>query len=158
MSDIITGATIGVGAKILNKVLDKIPFQRKNTPPKQTLKFVVQPRGAWWHMGAMGANKKPAMQVVCELHATNITSQQVIITTAFIRKPKTEVVLPLVKHPTDNVYGGHPVLPNSTTKLSLSFWVQPPAHKENKTFKTTVVVKDQFGNEHKIKGVEFKYR
>jgi hypothetical protein len=151
-------AAIGAAGKILEKIVDKLPLKRKNAPPKQTLRLVLQPRGAWWHMGAVDADKKPAMQVVCKWHVTNITTEQVVITTAFINKPKTEVILPLVKHPAENVYGGYPVLPKSTTELALDFWVQPPKCKEGETFKADVIVKDQFGNQHKIKGVEFKYR
>lgn len=158
MTDPVTGALIGAGSKFLDKILDKVPFQRKNAPPRKTLKLVLRPRGAWWHMGAVGNEKKPAMQVVSEWYVTNITSQRVVITTAFIKKPKTEAVLPLIKHPVQNVYGGYPVLPNSTTELSLDFWVQPPRCKEGETFKADVVIKDQFDNEHKIKNVEFKYR
>lgn len=149
-------AIIGVLGKILLKILDKLPFQRKDALPKQTLKLVLQPRGAWWHMGSV--NHSPAMQIVCEWHATNLTKIPVVVTTAFIKKPKTEANHPMVKHPYKNVVGNYRIQPNDTTKLMLDFWIATPLRKEGETFKATVIVKDQFGNEHRIKDVEFKYR
>lgn len=107
----------------------------------------------------MGLSKdKPAMQVVSQWYATNITTEQVVVTNGFIRKPKTETVMPLIKHPNSNVFGRYPILPRKTTQLMLDFWIQPPLHKEGESFKADVVILDQFGNEHEIKNVEFKYR
>ena len=147
---------IGAFSKIFVKILEKLPFQRKNAPPKRTLRLVLQPRGAWWHMGSVG--QKPAMQVVCEWHATNLTDGPIVITTAFIKKPRTEATHPLVRHPYKNVFGSYRVQAKDTTKLILDFWVEPPVRKEGEAFKATVIVKDQFDNEHRIKDVEFKYR
>lgn len=149
-------AIIGALGNIVVKVVDKLPFTKKSTVPKQTLKFVLQPRGAWWHMGSVDG--APAMQTVCEWHATNITNEPIVITTAFIKKPKTEAMYPMTKHPRENAYGSYRVSPRDTTKLVLDFWINPPMRKEGEGFKATIVIKDQFNNEHKIKGVEFKYR
>jgi hypothetical protein len=147
---------IGAAGNILIKIVDKLPFKRKDSLPKRTLKLVLRPRGAWWHMGSV--NKRPAMQVVCEWHVTNITSLPIIVTTAFIKKPKTETTLPLVQHPYKNVLGSYRISPKDTTLLMLDFWVEPPTCEEGEIFKATIVVKDQFNNEHQVKGVEFNYR
>jgi hypothetical protein len=146
---------IGAAGSIMVKILDKIPFRRKSLP-RQTLKLVLTPRGAWWHMGS--SNGEPAMQVVCEWHVTNITNEPIIVTTAFVKKPKTETILPLTKHPRDNVYGSYRIRPKDTTKLVLDFWISPTVRKERDDFKATIIVKDQFNNEYKVKGVVFKYR
>ena len=145
-------------SKFLGWLLDRLPGKKTNDPsiPNQTLRLVLQPRGAWWHMGL--SKDKSAMQVVSQWYATNITTEQVIITNGFIRKPKTETVVPLIKHPNSNVFGGYPILPKKTTQLMLDFWIQPPLCKEGESFKADVIAVDQFGNEHKIKNVEFKYR
>lgn len=151
-------ALISAVGAILVKLLDKLTFKRNDTLPKQTLKLVLQPHGAWWHMGAAGAEGKPAMQIVCDWHATNITSEKIIVTTAFIKRPRTEVAIPLVRHPHENIFGNYPIMPNSTSDLSLDFWIQAPVCKEGMPFKAMILVKDQFDNEHKIKDVVFEYR
>ena len=148
-------AIAGTVGNILIKILDKIPFRRKSLP-RQTLKLVLAPRGACWHMGS--SNDEPAMQVVCEWHATNITNEPIVVTTAFVKKPKTETIIPLTKHPHDNVYGSYRIRPKDTTKLMLDFWITPPVRKEREDFRATIIVKDQFDNKHEVKGVEFKYR
>lgn len=148
-----------VSGGVFAAIINKLPrFQRKRETPQKTLRFVLQPRGAWWHMGAMGQDKKPAMQVVGEWYVTNLASEPIVVTTAYIKRPRTEAILPLLRHPQRNVYGGYPVNPKGTTKLTLDFWVQPTKRKANEDFKARVVVQDQFGNKHKLGKVTFKYR
>lgn len=148
-----------LGSSVLVAIINKLPpFQRKRMTPKKTLKFVLQQRGAWWGMGAMGQGKEPAMQVVGEWYVTNFTNEPVVVTTAHIKRPRTEATLPLLRHPQRNAYGGYPVAPKGTTKLTLDFWVQPPKLKANKDFKARIVVQDQFGNKHKLGKITFKYR
>jgi len=146
---------IGVAGNVLIKILDKFSFQHKGVP-RHTLRLVLIPRGAWWHMGS--SDGKPAMQIVCEWHVTNVTDIPIVVTTAFVKKPRAEATLPLVRHPRDNVFGSYRIAPKDTTRLALDFWVAPPACNEDETFKATIIVKDQFGNEHKVRSVEFKYR
>lgn len=149
---------IGAVSSLLGKIIDKIPFQRKNAIPRSTLKLVLQPRGAWWHMGSMGQDKKPAMQVVSRWYATNTTDRPIVVTTAFIKKPRIEAVLPLTQHPQRNVFGGYPIPPKSTSELALDFWVQPPKREADEDFEVRIIVLDQFGNEHKTKKITFKYQ
>lgn len=145
----------GLVIKPLMWLVDKMPGKKEKVP-SQTLKFVLQPQGAWWHMG--GKDSNPAMQIHADYYATNITSGQVFVTIAFIKKPKAET-RPHVQHPTGNIFGSrYPILPGQTTELSLSFFVKPPARKEGESFKTDILVLDQYGNEHRIKNVEFPYQ
>ncbi len=145
-------------SKLLIWLLDRLPGKKTNDPnvPNQTLRLVLQPRGAWWHMGLR--NNKPVMQILAQWYVTNITTEPVIVTNGFIKKPKTETTLTLIKHPNKNVFGGFPILPRRTTQLMLDFWIQPPIYKENKSFKADIIIVDQFGNKHKVKNIEFKYK
>jgi len=51
---------------------------------------------------------------------------------------------------------GYPILPERTSEVSASFWIQPPVRKEGEDFEATVVLVDQLGNKHKVKNVFFR--
>jgi hypothetical protein len=136
------------------------PFIARRRPrvARETIRVVVaHPRENWWGMGSQ--NKQPAMQVHGHLHVTNITEEPVhLLTTRIIRprKARTEGML-LVRHPEQDIYGSYLIVPKGTTDVSLDFWIQPPILKEGKDFELTIVLVDQFGNEHKVRLV-FKGR
>jgi hypothetical protein len=56
------------------------------------------------------------------------------------------------------MFGHYSIPPGATTELSADFWVTPPICKEGEDFKAAVSVVDQFGNEHKVKGIVFRGR
>lgn len=94
------------------------------------------------------------MQVVGRWHVTNITGDNVRLLGARILKPKTEGHV-LTRHPHENIFGSYPILPGETTEVDSDFWVIPPMRKEGEDLKVSVVLIDQYGNEHKIKNVVF---
>jgi len=120
--------------------------------PRETIRILPQMRGCWWGNGSVAG--KPAMQVVGRWHVTNITGDNVRLLGARLLKPKTEGHV-LTRHPQENIYGSYPILPGETTEVDSDFWVIPPMRKEGEDFKTSVVLIDQYGNEHKIKNVIF---
>lgn len=121
--------------------------------PRETVRVLPQVGSCWWGEGKVG--DRPAMQVVGGWHVTNITGNPVRLLAARISRPRTEGYL-LARHPEENVYGSYPILPGQTTEVSSDFWVIPPVRKVGEDFKATVILTDQYGNEHKIKNVAFK--
>ena len=121
--------------------------------PRQTLRILAQTRGCWWHMGSVA--DKPAMQVVADWHITNITEGPVYLLKARIAKPLTEGSV-FTRHPKQDVYGRYPILPRATTEARSDFWITPPVRNVGENFKTTVVLTDQYGNDHKLKNVIFR--
>jgi len=95
------------------------------------------------------------MQVVGRWHVTSITGDNVRLLAAKISKPKTDGHV-LTRHPNENLFGSYPILPGETTEVSSDFWILPPVCKEGEDFRTSVILVDQCGNEHKIKNVVFK--
>jgi hypothetical protein len=61
-----------------------------------------------------------------------------------------------IRDPKDNIFGRYPILPGATTEVCTDFIVKPPILEEGQDFKTTVILIDQLGNEHKVKNVVFK--
>lgn len=119
--------------------------------PRETIRVVTHARENWWGMGSK--NKEPAMQVSGHLNVTNITDEPVrLLATRIVspRKARTDGML-FIRHPEKDIYGSYPIIPKGTTEVSLDFWVQPPILGEAKNLKTTVILVDQFGNEHKVK-------
>src|SRR5713226_9342507 len=121
--------------------------------PRETIRIVPRYRGLMWYMGSI--NRQPAMQVEGKWAVTNITDRDVILVKAYVDRKRTEGHV-LVKHPHENVFGGYPILPGTTTDVSTGFWIQPPICKEGRDFRTTVILVDQFGNEHSVKNAVFK--
>lgn len=127
-----------------------------DVPPRTMVLIPAsRPNALWWHMGAMG--DKPAMQIVGELHITNISKYGVFVMGAKLRKPKA-VGYAMVRSQESNMYGTKHVVPEgAVSDLTFDFFVQPPVCEKGKPFKSDVAIIDQFGNEHWIKGLEFPY-
>ncbi len=129
-------------------------IERCRSPvPRQTLRILAQTRGCWWHMGSMA--DKPAMQVVADWHITNITGDPVYLLKARIVNPFTEGHV-FTRHCKQNVYGHYPILPRATTEARSDFWIIPPVRNIGEDLKATVVLTDQYGNDHKVKNVFFR--
>ncbi len=124
--------------------------------PKRTLALVAKGTGheIWWHMGKVGED--PAMQIVAHFTATNISKFGVLPISAKMKKPKYFGHVMAWK-PDENIYGSYIIPKGVITELNVDFWISPPVKKEGEMFKADIAIIDQFGNEHWIKGVEFRY-
>ena len=122
--------------------------------PNTSFRFVVKSTETFWHLGNRG--NEPSMQVILRCSVTNITNGYAKIVECVVKAKNVEHVLPSLinngKASLDCTF-----LPRSTSRLDLHFWITPPACKIGETFKTDIIFIDQFGNEHKLKRVEFKY-
>ncbi|MDP3043049.1 MAG: hypothetical protein Q8N21_01470 [bacterium] len=143
------------------KVIRLWHFFTRHKPyvPRETIRVVRHRRGNWWNLGKM--NKKPAMQINGHLYATNISDNNVRVLSVEIINPKkarkncvrNDV---LTRHSRNNIYGSYELIPNLTSEISIDFWIQPLIISEEKDLKLTIVLTDQFGNRHKVKGLLFE--
>src|SRR5262249_46690167 len=116
---------------------------------------VSQGNALWWHMGSQGG--QPAMQIVGDLNVTNISKYGVFVMGARLRKPRA-TGWAIVRGKDSDVYGTrHPIPAGSVSDLRFSFFVQPAVEREGKPFRAAVAIVDQFGNEHWLKGLKFRY-
>lgn len=124
--------------------------------PKKTV--VVLPKAGssstWWHMGS--SSGKPAMQIVGDFTVTNLTKFNILLCVAKMKNPKILGSV-LVKDFNSNYHGSYMIPGGGTTDMSFNFWIMPPLRKENESFVADVAILDQFGNEHWIKKIKFKY-
>jgi hypothetical protein len=126
--------------------------------PKKTLILMPasQPNALWWHMGSRG--DRPAMQIVGDLNATNISRYCVSVMGAKLRKPRAIGDALVSAHDDSGIYSTKNIIPQrGVSDLRFSFFVQPPVCEKGKPFKADVAIIDQFGNEHWLKGLEFQY-
>jgi len=166
--NVIIGIIVGVGTILgfvtgfFSKVLNWIKNKIKKEPnvfdiPKKTIIIVPIPysNATWWHMGS--SRDKPAMQIVGGFTVTNITKYDILLTVAKMKKPKKSLGPVSVKDVNSQYHGNYPIPPGTTTNMTFDFWIIPPFKEKGENFTADIKILDQFGNEHLIKKVEFKY-
>lgn len=98
------------------------------------------------------------MQIVGDLNVTNISKHGVYVMGAKLRRPKA-VGHALVRAQHSNLYDSKHIIPqNGISDLRFDFFVQPPVRTAGQPFRADVAILDQFGNEHLLKGLEFRYQ
>lgn len=116
---------------------------------------VSRPNALWWHMGSNGS--EPAMQIVGDLNVTNIAKRGVYVMEAKLRRPKA-VGHAIVRAQNSNLYDTKHIIPQGgISDLRFDFFVQPPVRTAGQKFTADVAIVDQFGNEHWLKDLEFRY-
>lgn len=128
--------------------------RRSSKLSRETIRIIPKRGGQWWHMGSSGG--QPAMQIVSRWYVTNITNEPVLLLRTSIFPFKMDGTV-IVRHPEREIYGRYPILPRETSEASADFWVQPPTLEEGQVLKATIILIDQFGNEHRVKDVTFHY-
>ena len=130
--------------------------RRQPSIPLQTITIVPdQVKSPWWHMGS--ENEAPGMQIVSNWYVTNITDKNVHMLGARMRRPKSEGNV-WTTQPTSNVSSPNLIQRGTTTEVTVDFWIKPPVREKGEDFKATIALIDQFGNEHWIKRVKFRYQ
>ena len=154
----ILGFVTGFFSKVWNWIKNKV---KKESPvldiPKKTITIVPKPHAnaTWWHMGS--TKGEPAMQIVGEYTVTNITKYNILLTVAKMKKPKKSLGPVMVKDVNSQYHGNYPIPPGATTNMNFDFWIFPPFKAKGESFTADIKILDQFGNEHLIKKVAFKY-
>jgi len=123
------------------------------TYPKRTLILMVRhPHLCHWGMGSQGAT--PVMVINGRLNATNITrNYDIEPAIAILRKTNTQgVAMPLLN---STVVRNIPI--GTTRELSVQFFVSKLFCKEGKSFKSDIIIIDQFNNKHIVKNIVFTY-
>lgn len=152
--DLVTGLFF----KLLNWIRDKI---KKESPvfdiPKKTIILLPMPHpnATWWHMGS--SRDISAMQIAGKFTVTNITKYNILLTVAKMKKPRKSLGPVTVKDVNSEYHGNYPIPPGATTNMTFDFWIVPPFKEKGENFIADIKILDQFGNEHLIKKVEFKY-
>ena len=134
--------------------LEGLARRSSTSVPRKTIRVVAHHQTPWWHMGSVGG--KPAMQVASHWYVTNITDRPIFVLTARLVSPKTGGMV-ATRHHERNLYGTFPIAPGATTEMTVDFWIRKPVRNEGENFVGTIVLVDQFGNEHKVSNVAFEY-
>ncbi len=142
------------GRRLWQRVNKKV-LRRSAGAPVETIRIVDHPEKPWWHMGSVKGS--PAMQIVGCWYVTNIIDRPVYVLAGRLTKPKTDGMIS-TKHTDCEFFGTYPIPVGSTTELSADFWVKKPVRDEGEDFTSSVVLIDQFGNEHKVRNVVFRHQ
>jgi hypothetical protein len=144
-------------------VLLSVTLWKLYFPPIKTLHLSAKPEGnCWWGIGRIV--DEPAMHIVGSTFVTNITSvpvriPQVQLRYGFLGRKRVSGMGMVSRTADENMYGMYDIPPNETRDLTFDFWVYPPVFAPSKPFVAqSVVIFDQFGNEHKVRHVVFGVR
>jgi hypothetical protein len=126
--------------------------------PKQTVIILPsqqQHTPFWWHMG--GQRGKPSMQIVARLQVTNIADGDVLLSGVKLRKPNVTGHI-IVENFETGIFGMNAIQRGRLAEAMIDLWIQPPVKNAGEVFMADLYILDQFGNEHWLKRVEFKYQ
>jgi hypothetical protein len=142
--------------KVIKNSVARAANYIKSKIGRRTMSFVSKPNGSFWHMGAMGEDKKPAMQVHSEWYLTNNTHNRNITVTKAIFTKNGQEFRPLLV--CQNKVIGDVLPPDRTVGLDLSFFVPEPFCKIGETFKASFIVFDQYNTAHKLPTIIIRYQ
>ena len=142
------------GRRLWQRVNKKV-LRRSADIPGETIRIVNHSVKPVWHMGSTKGS--PAMQIVSRWYVTNIIDRPVYVLAGRLEKPKTDGMIS-TKHMDSEFFGTYPIPAGCTTKLSAQFWVKKPVRNEGEDFTSSIVLIDQFGNEHKVRNVVFRHQ
>lgn len=135
----------------------------KSSYPRKTIKLITLPdkHTALWSKGTI--NDRPITLIRVTLSITNITDRNISIIKAILKKPRhvdgnINIEYPIYNQEDGRVseYPQFPLRPHMAVKIHIKFQIDPPIEEdENKSFKISFVVVDQYKNEsEEIKNLE----
>ncbi len=110
---------------------------------------------AWWSLGNRGDT--PAMQICGNLKATNNSEKEILLTGCYINKFKCRGQVLTYNASYQLASAQYSILPNSTTKITVNFWVEPSVLKAGEDFISDIAIVDNFGKKHWVRNVKFSY-
>jgi hypothetical protein len=121
--------------------------------PKKTLIFLpeIHPFAVAWSLAKI--RETPAMQITARLQATNTSKYGIRPSAAKLVEPNdVEIVQQMVhtQDPDSGMYGTNIIPPHSIGQVSLVFIVTPLTTTPGQSLKTSLLILDQFGNEHAV--------
>jgi hypothetical protein len=109
----------------------------------------------WWSLGNSGDT--PGMQICGNLKATNNSKKEILLTGCYINKFKCRGQV-LTYSAFYQLYSTqYSIHPNSTTKISINFWIETSMLKAGDDFISDIAIIDNFGKKHWVKKVKFGY-
>ena len=158
------GAALGGAIKFFFWAWDQTQLRRQHDGhgpvPAITLHFSIKPSGAcWWSMGKNGS--EAVMQVVGSVFATNVTnipirSLQTEVRYGLFGRRRTVGTSFIANGGPSRTYGLYDIPPGETRDLHFDFWIFPPVVGLTEPFRPKkLIVFDQFGHAHKLRGIEF---
>ncbi len=128
-------------------------LRSKPIVPTETLRMVQDVHSSFWGLGSVGG--EPATEVVLDGHVTDISGNPNRILRAEIPKPLTHADMLLLSNHHDarrpQILG-----PHECAEIRVCFFVQPVVGEKGKSWKSSVILVDQYGNRHKIKNCVFR--
>ncbi len=137
-------------------VVQSIRFRRAG---QQTLMIVAEgdPRGLWWHMGAMG--DAPAMQVFGGFHITNRSPYNVTIPRSVLLVSYRQWrVIPRQRRVESDGLFNTVLQAHHLVREQLHWWVVPPVLKSGQVLRAKVGVLDNFGRTNWGEWREWRYQ
>jgi len=138
-------------------------LDRRRLKSAATLQVIRKTEGNyWWHLG--GYAERPAMQIVGSAIATNTSNAPILIPRVelhygSIGSKQISGMVMVAKEWMENFYGIYEIPPGESRDVTFDFWLLPPVRKPTEDFKAhSVVLIDQFGNNHALKRVVFHAR
>ena len=130
--------------------------------PIETIRVVPIPGQSYWSYGTEKVDGKTKEIIIAavEVYVTNITRGGILVASTYMKKPKSEVTLPLICEPAPRkrYWGNYPIPSRELSELHASYVLDKKNCKKGNNLITSIVFVDQLGNEHLIKNVLFKYR
>jgi hypothetical protein len=125
--------------------------------PKRTVFLIADEAQSFWGQSRQ-RDGTVTTQFCCRMQATNLTDQQIRLSTLRLIKPRIKHAdnelarHVLTRHPTDNTYGFEfPIMPNAVSKASCDVIVDRPIGRPGDRITAVVAVSDQRGIWHKVK-------
>ena len=152
------GFVKGLGAHIEGFLKKRLFGARAKKRPKKKKadKFVFITRDTWWRMGS--SDKKPGMYVSCKCHVTNVEKKlDIKPVRVVLKRSETDGAVTVDKVDGD-VWDEFVAPDRYMASLDIDFHVTEPFEEKGKSFRSDIIVYDQFNGPHVIRNVEFKYR
>jgi hypothetical protein len=129
--------------------------------PKKTLILLpdIHMNALWWGLGSAGS--KQGMQITGRLQATNTSKFHIRAAGIKLLMPAdVEVIMQTVsvKDAESGMHSFEHLIPvRSIAELSFMFFVVPVTGRLGKPLNGAISIQDQFGNEHVVKNLMFKW-
>lgn len=108
-----------------------------------------------WSLGRR--ESASCMQICANLRASNNSDKDITLTGCYIKKfdKRGQILTYNASHLNfDTCYS---IPPNYTTKISITFWIEPCVIKAGDDFVSKIAIIDNFGVWHWVKNVKFSY-
>ncbi len=145
-------------ARSIDAAVSRYLLHRKTIEAHRVLRLVQSDHQSWWHL-AKQQDDSFVSQISLDIEAINLTDRPVRIIKARLIRPRVKgealiqamVTLPMKGSPYHD--DKHPVPPHDTVTASLHVMVRGRLAPQGTPLRVTLGITDQFGYEHRLKGI-----